>query len=817
MRSRLFLSIPLLFLLPSLTWAQRKEALIVFKDGFYLSGKVVEKRDFILDPSGVSVTIPLSGSLINLDDMVRRMYFIPGQLQEVLEKKQIERDLMVLKRYANTSRADAILPGWQVESFSPWNAKWERSLKVHVTRKDGNRYLNMDQRIVQVTPHFMHIQTLKYNWDLFHLTKEMGVEGMRPLLSSYFAEKKEIKDWDRRKLIAMFMHQAGWHKEAQKELDNLVEEYPSRKDDVAGLRATVKKVLADIFVEDIERAFKAGQHHEVQDRLKAYAKENMAPLVNEKNLLLAQDLKNKYENLSEKLGQAKTVLSALPKQMSSATRTPWANVAELILDELNYDTLGRLDTFLVFAEQHLREVKEKTKPTQSPEQVMALAALGWLLGNGSAEPDVKNAQNLLRARAMVLEYQKTDNTVQRNQLLTSVLRDTNLSLDALARIIKNLPPPYPYDKTKIGTEPLRLSIELADSRGGDYYLQLPPDYHHQRSYPVLLVLHGARERADGLMGRMSDLAAQHGFILAAPLWAGNGRNVTYDYTAKEHAVVLDTLRDLRRRFQVDSDRVFLFGWEQGADAVLDIGMSHPDQFAGALSMCGSPRFFTAERDRYQTNAQYLPFYLVDGDRDGANPKAIAAIFKEWVRGIYPALYVEYKGRGSEWFQGELPTMFDWMSRKKRHHPMKEMGRRHTGGGVGEEFRTMRECDNRFYWLSTEAIDPHHLNTASNWVRTVAPATLQANVAVGNELIVKGGQKEAKIFTQFNIQAKHFKQLTLWLAPNVVDLSKPIRIRVNGSQVGSERIIPPNPSVLMEDFFYNGDRQRLYFAKVDLKF
>ena len=33
----------------------------------------------------------------------------------------------------------------------------------------------------------------------------------------------------------LFLHQAGWHKEAQKELDNLVEEYSSKKDEVAGL------------------------------------------------------------------------------------------------------------------------------------------------------------------------------------------------------------------------------------------------------------------------------------------------------------------------------------------------------------------------------------------------------------------------------------------------------------------------------------------------------------------------------------------------------------------------------------------------------
>ena len=48
-----------------------------------------------------------------------------------------------------------------------------------------------------------------------------------------------------------------------------------------------------------------------------------------------------------------------------------------------------------------------------------------------------------------------------------------------------------------------------------------------------------------------------------------------------------------------------------------LGLMFPDQFAGVLPMCGSPRYFTAERDRYLSNAQYLPFYLVEGDRNGS--------------------------------------------------------------------------------------------------------------------------------------------------------------------------------------------------------
>ncbi|HWY85834.1 MAG TPA: hypothetical protein VNX28_03865, partial [Gemmataceae bacterium] len=789
--------------------------IIVLKDGFSLSGKVVEPRSYIMDPSGQSFTIPLSGALMNLDDGVRRVYFIPGQLQAVLDKKNVDREFLDLKRPGSTLVPNKILPGWQVESFTAFNSKWERTLKVHVVRENYNNYFDMDQRIIRATPHALHVQTTKYDWDLFHLTREFSPGEMRLLLAGYFAEKKDLKDWDRRKNIAMFLHQAGWHKEAQKELDNLVEEYPSQKESVAGLRDTIKKVLANIYVEDIDKASKAGQHQAVHDRLALYAKENLEPLVNEKNVLLAGDLKAKYQSLSDKTEQARSLLESVPKLVPQASTKVWTDAADLIRNELNLDTVTRLETFLVFGQQHVREVKENKRPSQTAEEVLALAVSSWLLGDSSAEPDVKNARLLLRARAMVLEYQTTENTLLRKQMLTSVVEGGNLSLDVLARIIKNAPPPVPYEKSKIATEPVKLTIDSEHSKGGSYYLQLPPEYHHQRSYPVLLLLHGVREKPDALLARLSELAAETGFILAAPLWSG-ARGL-YTYSEREHAVVLDTLRDLRRRFQIDSDRAFLFGWEQGGDAALDIGMSHPDQFAGVLTMCGAPRYFTAEQNRYQTNAQYLPFYLVEGDRNGANPKVICAMFKNWVSGAYPALYVEYKGRGSEWYQGELPRMFDWMTRKKRYHPRREMGRRNAAGGLGEEFRTMREGDNRFYWLSTDAIDPRYLNNAASWVRSIQPATMVAGISVGNELVVKGGEKEAKIVTQINIHTKGIRHLSLWLAPEMVDFTKPIRVRVNGSILWSDRVYAPDPALLMEDFFYNGDRQRLFYKRLDFNY
>jgi pimeloyl-ACP methyl ester carboxylesterase len=274
--------------------------------------------------------------------------------------------------------------------------------------------------------------------------------------------------------------------------------------------------------------------------------------------------------------------------------------------------------------------------------------------------------------------------------------------------------------------------------------------------------------------------------------------------------VIDALRDVRRRFNIDSDRVFLFGWEQGATAAFDIGLSHPDLFAGVLPMNGSVRSYP---QRYWPNAQYLPFYIVEGDRNGAYPKATRGVFKDWVRNNYPSLYVEYKGRGSEWYGAEVPHMMEWMSRKKRHHPTKELGRYHTGGGAGEEFKTMRETDNRFYWLSTDEIMPRHLNDYRNWVHRMQPATMQANVSVGNDSDAKGG---ARIWTQVNLRTSGLKQVTVWLTPQMHDFARPLVLRVNNTQVGGFRTLQPNLQLLLEELLVSGDRQRVFLAKIDVK-
>src|SRR5262249_53303816 len=157
-------------------------------------------------------------------------------------------------------------------------------------------------------------------------------------------------------------------------------------------------------------------------------------------------------------------------------------------------------------------------------------------------------------------------------------------------------------------------------------------------------------------------------------------------TAQEHTAVLDTVRDLRRRFSIDSDRVFLTGFGEGANMAFDVGLSHPDLFAGVLPIAGHIKAFTKI---YWPNAYCLPFYVVGGDLDGdASKQCRQYLFEHWVPGGYPSLWVEYKGRGQEWFSGEVPYMFDWMNRKKRAPGYPDLGRS-GGANRGDEYQSMR--------------------------------------------------------------------------------------------------------------------------------
>jgi hypothetical protein len=166
----------------------------------------------------------------------------------------------------------------------------------------------------------------------------------------------------------------------------------------------------------------------------------------------------------------------------------------------------------------------------------------------------------------------------------------------------------------------------------------------------------------------------------------------------------------------------------------------------------------------------------------------------WMSKGYPALAVLYKGRTSEWFKEELPNIFDWMGRKTRQSATLDLGK------SGEEFRTIRASANRFYWIGMDEIENGRLYDPARRSRQFSPTMFQAHIKEGNNILVEG------------IGMNH---LTIWFGKGSVDYAKPVYVKINGNGNNSFKTeLSPKISVLLEDLYDRGDRQRPYYQRID---
>ena len=316
---------------------------------------------------------------------------------------------------------------------------------------------------------------------------------------------------------------------------------------------------------------------------------------------------------------------------------------------------------------------------------------------------------------------------------------------------------------------------------------------------MLIVLHESGETT----GRHAQALARRG--RASTATSSSRRNGTraggaYGYSEREHATVLETLRDLRRRFAVDSDRVFLFGLGQGGAMAFDVGLSHPDLFAGVLPMSAGPATVLEAVLPATPSTCRSTSWTATGPATSTNDTC-ANSSRIWVS-KYPTMWIQYKGRGVEWFGGEVPTMFDWMRGQQRAVPDVRTS------GVGRPFATQRATDNSFYWADDRRRAESLHQQRSGWNPAIKAATLQARIDLENNTV--------------SLATDGLSQVTVWLGRNgkgepMVDFARPVTVTWNAQRPsGQDRLVTPSLATLLEDLADRGDRQRLFAAKLEFQ-
>ncbi len=150
----------------------------------------------------------------------------------------------------------------------------------------------------------------------------------------------------------------------------------------------------------------------------------------------------------------------------------------------------------------------------------------------------------------------------------------------------------------------------------ELFVYQPPSYRPDTPAPLLLAAHGTGGSGRRQIAPWRAVADQLGMLVLAPSEAGS--NEGYDFSRRERHAALAAVRWLRRRWNVDENRVFLTGVSRGGHLVWDLATRFPDRWAAAAPLIGGPRWNPADGQnnlRYLENIVHLPLRDLQGDGD----------------------------------------------------------------------------------------------------------------------------------------------------------------------------------------------------------
>jgi len=771
--------------------------LVYLKDGYVLEGKVKRDHQLELDPA-TKEPVAFPRGLFQVDDGCRRVHFLPGQAR-IAERDEASKEEKFLSPKVIFIPHNRPMPSiWEVLQVEPWDDKWERGFIFNgPTGKVG-----LKQHLGAITPTWARVDAInRHRWGCMYLTREFDDLTLRALFDSnpetLDRESAPIADRITRKLRRIdFWLQAGRFSEASKEADSLGKLGGDASRQSGEAATVIKQVKAREELERIKRLIHSHQFKIASKLLASFPEADGTEKVSGEFRALRADM----DALSEREREHHELFLWLESALPSGTEMKNA-IAE-IKEVFHADAMDRLESFLGQA-RAVRKAVQGPLPPEKGASLAALAMTGWSLGNAGADPSPAVARDIWNLRALLLQYLRSSDPERRSSILGQIRAGmTTRKIDELCQMLPHLPPVNP-DKAPPSL-PRDVIPPVTEPGKPRFAVQVPPDYHHGRTWPLLVVLHASGESHLDHAAKWSKAAAEQGYILLAPLWELGGPRAGFAYSPREHDAVIDAIAEARKAYNVDSDRVFLFGLEAGGNAAFDIGLSHPDIFAGVMPMSGGAFYFS---QAYWRNAQNLPFYVVNGDYAGELNARNREIFTNWAGRSFPMLWVQYKGRGIEWFSGEIPNIFDWMRPKKRNYPMTVLGTSNAGGPLGAEFRTSRPTDNHFYWLKAEELSPTSQNTGMRYNPAINPATVSGWIdSTNNKAYLKStGCTQMKLLITRNAKGE-----------SVLRLDKPVTIQHQLRTIWNQRKAEPSLETLLEDQRSRGDRLTQVLLEVSFK-
>lgn len=787
------------------------------------SGVQYEGKVFVLpsiSESAYSFSPYISGNdIVVIDDGLRLVMLNQNHVLPNFGDSRLANEIS-FEIYQRTSKGSNA--GGLFLNAGPFNRYGHREFTFSTQTSAGMVQRTYVQGITKINPRFCILESLSgpnvKKWPMHVATGTIPKDVLREMLLRQIKDPKDPNEFFD---LAFFFQQRGDYEQASYELLQIEPKFkdiPDIKERIRNARESLGQLYGRQILREIETRADVGQSRlatafaVVKDKT-AFAGDIQARF----NALIEEDNKSKQTLVEtrQKIFELITRIKNISPEQSQAIKR-FKNELE---SELNAVNAPRLSAYLLTADAAAATDQEK----------ISLAISGWLLGSNNAINNLSTTESLFIVRDLVQEYLTTGTSeLRRSQILTELGQleaGEPEYLDAMIKQMKPIAPPEGL-ANYTGERPIQFTVEIPGTAAHPEPKQyqclahLPPEYDPYRKYPLLLSMPGARQPLEQNLNMWAGTynaklsenlktnvrngeAMRNGYIVVAVDWRSSGQ-VRWGYSFPEHKIVLEALYQSLRKFSVDSDRVFLSGHGIGADGAYDIGISHPEHWAGVLGFSGK---FGKYINLYRENSFGLPgdqiggglsLYCVNGQKDFAAIAALKDCLNKWMRAPNSKNYanptvVQYIGRANEFFMEDMPEAFKWMRAQRRRWPDR--------AGFEFESDAMRPWDTYHWFFEMHGLPEKNI---------VRPALYDQTKSFKNKLTLKG-EILNNVFDLEPMSMKIDNDATLWLSPEFMDFSKTVEIEGRGRYKGPAYT---SRKVLLDDVLNRADREHPYWGKIE---
>jgi phospholipase/carboxylesterase len=161
----------------------------------------------------------------------------------------------------------------------------------------------------------------------------------------------------------------------------------------------------------------------------------------------------------------------------------------------------------------------------------------------------------------------------------------------------------------------------AGGHHGGFALYVPEDYGPERTWPLIVALHGGSGNGRDFLWMWVREAKSRGYLLVAPSASGDTWGPTDD------TGLLEIIAWIGRRYNLARERILLTGLSDGATFGLLYGLAHPDVYRAIAPLCGVLHPANAALGNLE-RASAMPIYLVHGALDFLFPVALARLARD---------------------------------------------------------------------------------------------------------------------------------------------------------------------------------------------